>query len=52
MVEAMFNLSKPDQFRSKRLNPNGGIDNEPLEVRVRLSKLMWTKKATRPEWGN
>jgi hypothetical protein len=43
MVEAMFDLSEPDQFHSKRLNPDGGVDNEPLEVRVKLSKLMWTK---------
>jgi WD40 repeat protein len=41
LVDPMFDVSTPDQFHSKRLNPNGGTDAEPIEVRVALSKLTW-----------
>ena len=41
LVDPMFDVSRPDQFHSKRLNPNGGVDAEPIEVRVELSKLAW-----------
>ena len=40
-VDPMFDVSEPDRFRSKRLNPNGGVDADPIEVRVELSKLGW-----------
>ena len=41
LVDPMFDVSPPNKFHSKRLNPNGGVDAEPIEVRLELSKLAW-----------
>lgn len=41
LVDPRFDVSTPDKFHSMRLNPNGGVDAEPIDVRVELSKLPW-----------
>ena len=41
LVDPTFDVSAPDKFHSKRLNPTGGVDAEPIDVRVELSKLAW-----------
>jgi hypothetical protein len=41
LVDPMFDVSSPNRFHSKRLNPDGGVDAEPIELRVELSKLAW-----------
>ena len=43
IVEPAIQLSEPHRFRSKRLNPHGGVDAPPIEIDVDLAEVLARK---------